>query len=143
MAGSARGGGRELGGWDMGRVRSWRFPIPDLFNFPSHSCPGSGGSSGSGSSSSPCSHRRPDHQSANRGDSGQPGPGPAAAAPLPKQTALRYLLEAAGQESSEQAASPRRRPAAAGRTAAPARHTATFTHWMATPLGHGEHPGRA
>lgn len=44
-------GGRALGGRDTGRVRSWRFPVPDLFNFPSHSCPGSGGSGGSGSGS--------------------------------------------------------------------------------------------
>lgn len=108
-----RGGGergRALGGWDTGRVRSWRFPVPDLFNFPSHSCPESGDSGGSGFGSSLAALTA---GAQTAGCSGRAEPrAPQTAIRLPKQTALRYLLPPPGHGSSERAdASPPHRAA--------------------------------
>lgn len=96
-----RGGGergRALGGWDTGRVRSWRFPVPDLFNFPSHSCPGSGGSGGSGSGSSPAALTA-EAQTAEGSGSAEPrAPRPASGRSPAKTNGPSLFIAAAGPQ---------------------------------------------
>lgn len=140
-------GGRALGGWDTGRVRSWRFPVPDLFNFPSHSCPGSGGSGGSrsGSGSGPGPAALTARAQTAGGSGGAEPRAPQAAALLPKQTALRYLLPPPGHGGSERHDSgrPPHRAAGARRAAAAPAPAPAPARRMGSPGAGGGSGGRA